>query len=206
MSGDIDIGAIDRRARAAGYSDGLMEIFAAVVLLTMALGLVAYPSFVAIWAAFIVLYGWRLVDRVKARVTYPRIGYYRERSDEPGRAGRGMLFFAGGAFLLMVLVVLVSGGFSDATSWRRAAPLVSGVSVAGGFWYVSFQSGLLRYRIIAGLSVVGGLPLWWLGSGESYAAVAWHLVALAVLLAIVGIWSLVRFLRTYPVRELPGDG
>lgn len=206
MGGNIDIGAIDRRARAAGYGDGLLELFAALVLLTMALGLWADPSFVTIWAAFIVLYGWRLVDWVKVRVTYPRIGYYRERSDEPGRAARGMLLFAGGAFLLMVLVVLISGGSTDATSWRRAAPLVSGISLAGGFWYVSVQSGLLRYRIIAGLSTVGGLLLWWLGSGESYAAVAWHLVGLAVLLAIVGVWSLVRFLRTYPVRELLSDG
>lgn len=205
MTGDIDIGGIDRRARAAGYGDGVLEIFAAVVLSSMALFLLADPPFVAIWAAFIVIYGWRVVHWIKARVTYPRIGYYRERSDEP-RTARGMLLFIGGAFLLMVLVILISGELTEAAGWRRAAPLVSGVSLAGGFWYLSAQSGLLRHRIIAGLSVVGGVLLWWFGSGGSYASVAWHLGGLAVPLAAMGAWSLVRFLRTYPVREPMTDG
>jgi hypothetical protein len=206
MNGNIDVGGIDRRAKTAGYDDGLLEIFAAAVLLTIALAWIVNAAFVGIAAAFVALLGWKALDKIKARITYPRIGYYREHSDEPKRTARGILLFMAGAFLLMVFVILISGGLADPTEWRRAAPLMSGISLAGGFWYTADRSGLLRYRLIAGLSVVSGVLLWWFGSGESYVGVVWHLVILSVPLALVGIWSLVRFVRTHPVRELPVDG
>ncbi len=206
MSGNMDIGDIDRRARSAGYGDGLLEIFAAVVLSVLALGWLANPGFVGILAAFVVLYGWKVVDRIKARVTYPRIGYFRERGDDSGSTARGMLLFIGGAFLLMLLAILASGGLTDAAEWRRAAPILSGISLAGGFWYAGEQSGLVRHRVVAVLSLISGVSLWIMGSGESYAGVVWHLVGLAVPLAIMGAWGLYRFMQMHPIQDVSEDG
>jgi len=206
MSGEFDIGEIERRARTAGYGDGLLEIFAAVVLLVIAFGWVISPGLVGILSAFIVLFGWKVTDRVKARVTYPRIGYYRERAEEPRSSAKGMLLFMGGAFVVMVIVIAVVGDVSDAVEWRRAAPLLSGMLLAAGFWYAGKQSGLIRHRAIAGVSVVWGALLWWFGSGADYSGVVWHLIGLAVPLAAVGVWSLFRFTRTHPLRERATDG
>jgi amino acid transporter len=206
MSGELDMGEIERRARTAGYDDGLLEIFAAVVLLVIALGWAASPGLVGILAAFIVLFGWKVVDRVKARVTYPRIGYYRERADEPRSSAKGMLLSMGGAFVVMIIAIAAVGDLSDAAEWRRAAPLLSGMLLAAGFWYAGEQSGLIRHRAVAGVSVVWGALLWWLGSGADYSGVIWHLIGLSVPLAAVGIWSLFRFTRTHPVSERATDG
>lgn len=204
MADKIDIDAIERRARRAGYGDGLLELFAATVLFVIALAWVANPSFVGITAAFIVLFGWRAVERIKQRITYPRIGYFQERSDDSRTSGRGMLLFIGGAFLVMFLAVVIFGSVSDAADWRRAAPLVSGITLAAGFWYAGEQSGFIRHRFIAALSVVSGFLLWLFGSGESYAAVVWHLVGLAGPLLLLGLWGLNRFLRSHPVRYVDG--
>lgn len=206
MAGGIDIGGIDRRARTAGYRDGLLEIFAALVLLTIALAWVVNPGFVGIVAAFIVLYGWKVVDRVKQRVTYPRIGYYRERAEEPKSTARGMLLFMGGAFLLMIIAIVTTGSISDSADWRRAAPLLSGISLAAGFWYAGDNSGLLRHRFIAAWALVSGALLWLFGSGEDYSGVVWHLLGLAAPLAVLGIWGLQRFMRTHPIQDLRADG
>lgn len=207
MNGNIDIGEIDRRARTAGYADGLLEIFAALVLGTLALFWWVDPGVVGIVAALVVVFGWRAVERVKAGVTYPRIGYHRERPPAaPDTAVRGMLLFIGAAFLLLALVVLLSGGISDVSEWRRAAPLVSGVSLAGGFWYTSQQSGLLRFRLIATWSVLSAVLLWWYGTGESYSGVYWHLLGLALPLGVIGVWSLIGFLRAHPVPAHRADG
>ena len=206
MTDGIDIGGIDRRARTAGYRDGLLEIFAAVVLLTIAFAWIANPGFVGILAAFIVLYGWKVVERVKQRVTYPRIGYYRERAEEPASTARGMLLFMGGALLLMVFAIVTTGSISDPADWRRAAPLLSGISLAAGFWYAGDNSGLLRHRLVAAWAVAGGALFWLFGSGESYSGVVWHLLSLAAPLALLGVWGLLRFLRTHPVPGLPADG
>lgn len=206
MSGEIDVGGIDRKARTAGYRDGLLELFAASVLLTLALAWVANPGFVGILAAFVVLYGWKAVERVKQLVTYPRTGYHRERADDASSTAKGMLLFMGGAFCLMILAILVTGSLTDSTDWRRAAPLMSGISLAGGFWYTGEQSGFLRHRLISAWSLLAGSLLWWFGSGESYSGVVWHLLSLAVPLALLGTWGLTRFLRTHPVQEIPSDG
>jgi len=205
MAGNMDIAGIDRKARTAGYADGLLELFAAAVLMILALGWIANPAFVGILAAFVVLFGWRVVDRVKARVTYPRIGYFREREDDTSTNPRGMLLFIAGSFVLVVVVVWLSGGIADPVEWRRAAPLMSGISLSGGFWYLSDKSGLIRHRFVAVASVLGGLGLWLFGSGNDYTGVVLHLAGLAVPLALLGAWSLLRFLRTNPVRRAEGQ-
>ncbi len=201
MANGINVDDLDRRVRRAAYQDGLLELFAAVVLLVIAGAWIANPSFVGILAAFIVLYGWKGVERVKQRVTYPRIGYYQERSDEPRSSAKGMLWFLAGSIAIMVIAVLVGGDISDPAEWRRAAPLLAGASLSGGFWYAAHQSGFVRFRFIAALSVVSGALLWLFGSGEDYAGVVWHLVILAVPLAAIGFWALARFLRSHPVQS-----
>ncbi|MDJ0665570.1 MAG: hypothetical protein QNJ75_13545 [Acidimicrobiia bacterium] len=201
-----DIGKIEQQARRAGYQDGLLELFAAGVLFVIALGWIANPGFVGILAAFIVLYGWKLFDRVKARVTYPRIGYSRERADEPQSSAWGMLWFIAGAFLLAIVVIALSGGLAEPAEWRRAAPLISGMTLSGGFWYAAEQSGLARYRLVAALAVLLGVLLWLVGSGEDYSGVVWHLLGLAGTLALLGTWALVTFVRSHPIRELDADG
>ena len=204
MADEIDINALDRSARRAGYGDGLLELFAAAVLTVIALAWVADPAFVGITAAFVVLFGWKAVERIKERVTYPRIGYFQERADDSRTSGRGMLLFIGGAFAVMVLVVVVFGSVSDSADWRRAAPLVSGITLAAGFWYAGEQSGFMRHRFVAALSVVSGFLLWLFGSGESYVAVVWHLVGLAVPLLFLGVWGLNQFIQSHPRRSIDG--
>ena len=95
----------------------------------------------------------------------------------------------------------VFGDVTEAAEWRRAAPLVSGLTIAAGFWYAGTKSGYVRYRVVAAWSVVSGLLIWWFGSGASYAGVAAHLLGLAVPLAIIGTVVLVRFLGSHPIRD-----
>ena len=205
MSDRFDVTEIEERARTAGYQDGLIELFAAVVLVTIATMWIASPALVGIAAAFIVLFGWRVVERVKERLTYPRIGYFQERPDAPDTTGRGMLIFMAFSFALMVAAVAISGGITDAAEWRRAAPLMSGMGLAGAFWYTGDRSGFLRHKVIAVFSAASGIFLWLVGSGETYEAVVWHLIGVAAPLAAIGTWGLIHFLRTHPVQDGPAD-
>jgi len=206
MSNGFDVTAVEQRARTAGYQDGLLELFAAIVLLSIALMWIASPAFVGIVAAFIVLFGWRAVERVKERVTYPRIGYFQERPEAPDSTARGMLTFLAISFGLMVGAVALSGDIGDAAEWRRAAPVMSGISLAGGFWYTATRSGFLRHRLISGYSVITGVLLWLIGTGQSYEGVVWHLLGLAAPLAAIGTWGLIHFLRTHPLHDGVIDG
>lgn len=206
MSNDFSTERIEQRTRAAVYRDGLLELFAAAVLLIIAGMWFISPALIGVAAALIVIFGWRALERVKLRITYPRIGYFQERAEDPGTTARGMLVFIGGAIILMVGVIALSGGLTDVAEWRRAAPLLSGISLTGGFWYLADRSGLIRHRFVAVYSVVTGILLWVFTSGETYLPVAWHLLGLAAPLAAIGTWALVSFLRTNPTRDGVVDG
>ena len=204
MSDKFDDGALDEmglRSRAAGYRDGLLELFAAGVLGSLAVSWLVGPGSAGILAAMWVLYGWKLVDRIRERIIYPRIGYYKERADDSKDSTRGMLAFIAGSFALMALVVIVTGGATDAAEWRRAAPLVSGVTIAAGFRYAAVRSKMARHNAIAAWSAVSGGLAWWVGTGESYSYVGWHLLGVAIPLAIVGAWTLTNFLQHHPVAD-----
>lgn len=204
MSNSYDTG-IEPRVRAATYRDGLTELFAAAVLFVMALLWLANPAVIGIAAAFIVLYGWRLVEKVKHRVTYPRLGYYQERSEEPRETARGILIFCAVAFAIVVGVIALTGGITESAEWRRAAPLLSGLTLLGAFWYLGDRSGLKRHRFVAGYSVVTGVFIWLFTSGADYEGMVWHLLAMVVVLGAIGTWGLVHFIRTYPVHDIVTD-
>ncbi|MDJ0923156.1 MAG: hypothetical protein QNJ77_01235 [Acidimicrobiia bacterium] len=205
MTNGSDTNAIERRARAASYQDGLLELFAAAVLVIIAIAWIASPAFVGIVAAFVVLYGWKAVERAKRRFTYPRIGYYQEKSEDTGSIARGMLLFVGVAILVMVAAVAIYGDLGDADDWRKAAPLLSGMTLAGAFWYTGDRSSLLRHRVVAGWSILTGVLLWAFSSGSTYEAVVWHLLLLALPLSAIGTWALEHFIRTHPLPDRSTD-
>lgn len=196
---------IERRARAATYRDGLTELFATGVLLIIAVMWISQPAFVGIAAAFIVLFGWKVVEKTKQRITYPRLGYYQERSDEPRETARGILVFCGVALAIVVALIALSGGITEAKEWRRAAPLLSGLTLAGAFWYLGDRSGLARHRFVAGFSVLTGFLIWLFSSGADYEGMVWHLLGMVLVLGALGTWGLVHFIRTYPVQDSNAD-
>jgi hypothetical protein len=204
MSNTDDPG-IELRVRAATYRDGLTELFAAAVLLVMALLWLANPAVIGIVAAFIVLYGWRLVETLKRRITYPRMGYYQDRSEEPKETARGILVFCAGALVVMVGVIALSGGITEAAEWRRAAPLLSGLVLSGALWYMGDRSGLKRHRFVAIFSVVMGVLIWAFTSGADYEGMVWHLLSLVAVLGALGTWGIVHFIRTYPAQNTVTD-
>jgi hypothetical protein len=201
MSSSPNTHQIEQRVRTATYRDGLTELFAAAVLLVMALFWISTPAFVGIAAAFIVLYGWKLVEKVKQRITYPRLGYFQEQSEEPGETARGILVFCGVALALVMALIAVSGGITDAAEWRRAAPLLSGLTLAGAFWYLGDRSGLIRHRVVAMYSVATGFVIWLFTSGADYEGMVWHLLGMVLVLGGLGTWELIHFIRTHPVRD-----
>jgi hypothetical protein len=206
MAHRFDIDAVEQRARSAGYRDGLTELFAATVMLTFALLWLTGPWAIGIAAAFVVIFGWKVVLRIKERVTYPRIGYSGDRPDGEAANPRGMLATMGAAALISMIVVAVVGGLDDASAWRRVAPLFSGLAFSGGFWYLGERSGFIRHRLLAVASVATGILFWAVGDGADYTTMAYQLGTMGAILAATGVAALVAFLRRHPAPGEVSDG
>jgi dipeptide/tripeptide permease len=194
-----DIRETRRRGRRETYLDGLIELAIGVVFFVVALA-TGRPAFYWTYLAVIVVLGPGL-RRLKARYTYPRIGYVKYPDEDPRRFGRGLASWVIGAFLLVAVALTASGHLTDNLAWRRAAPALAGLLFAGGFLYMAQHSRLVRHYLLAAASAVLGVLLVWPDIEGAYANLRVWAIAMALISLSVGAEVLRRFLRDHPVVE-----
>jgi hypothetical protein len=186
---------------AAPHRDGVIELFGGMLLLGLGAMWLVAPGTVGIFAALYVIFGLPLIERVKRRVTYPRIGYAKPPGEGTRRLVLGMLGYVVAMFALTVLVMVGTGGADSAAQWRRWAPLMFGLMSSGGFLHTARISGLARYRVIAIGSIALGFGIGWSGDGADYSGVAVHLLVLGTVLVVIGLVELLRFVRADSVSS-----
>ena len=102
---------IHQRSLGYWFEDGLLEIVLGGLFLllgvTFSIEGISDPGTLArrlsgIFALLIMVFGSiaarPIIRRLKERITYPRLGYFRERSEDAATTGRGVLTFIGIAF------------------------------------------------------------------------------------------------------------
>ena len=159
---------ITKRTRQYWFSDGFVEIVNGVIFLFLGVYFFiqsALPSgslwLILLQAGFVILLfgtiflGGRLVNILKTRYTYPRTGYIGFRP-----APKANRWIAAGITLLIIILLLTL--FSTTPISLNWLPATTGFIVAA-FWLISAaRVGLLRFYLLAVISVL-------LGAGLSFA-------------------------------------
>ena len=199
MGTDLNLRDIRRAAEHETYRDGLLEMVVGVLFLIVALA-TGRPAFYWTYGVAILILGPGL-KTLKARFTYPRIGYVCLPDEEPSRLRRGMLTWVLGTFLLVALILTLMGHVTDHLAWRRAAPALGGILFAGGFVYLAQRSRLRRHYVLAAASVVLGILLTWPPASEPYGNLRLWALLMALLSLALGTHALWRFVRENPIVE-----
>ena len=199
MSTESDLQDIRRAAERETYRDGIMEIAVGGLFSIVALAS-GRPAFSWTYLIAILILGPGL-QRLKARFTYPRIGYVRLPDEEPSRLRRGLLTWVLGVFLLVALALTLTGHFTDNLAWRRAAPALGGLLFAGGFVYLAQRSRLWRHYVLAAASASIGVLMAWPLESEPYGNLGVWALLMALLSLTMGAYVLRRFVRENPIVE-----
>ncbi len=163
-----DVNAVIRRTKQYWYEDGFSDLAMGAFLLLLGLMFAAEaltPQGSPLWVVWsfgwpIILIGGGLlvnwaVKELKTRYTFPRTGYASYECRERSRTVQFL-----GVFLLSALIsagiVIISRGFENLT-------LLFGVVFAAAFGFVGYRIGLVRYMVLAIISLVTGLALLPLG-------------------------------------------
>lgn len=174
---ESNLADVEQRIKRYWYTDGIGELVGGGIFILMGvyfalqqylgeastLGGILQASLVLIMIGGVVM-GRRLINALKARLTYPRTGYVEYRVNERGRKWRGILAAGLGLVIAALAVVFVRlFQFFDSTVG------LTGIIVAGILVIMQSKSaGLIRFYLLGAISVAIGLLLSVSGFPEGY--------------------------------------
>jgi hypothetical protein len=128
----------------------------------------------------------------RRKITYPRVGY--ARFAPPEGLGRGIV-----GFMVVVIAVLVFFAFAGNGRFAIYIPIVISIVMGLAFYFGASMQGLhLRDWIVIGLMVLTGvITFGWFA--DWHTAVAVQLWFIGAILLLIGVFDLIRFLKTHPI-------
>ena len=194
------------RAARYWYVDGTFELAFGGLCLLLAVYFYAQAALADSWMAgllsgllvLVLIGGGYLVNRLtralKERLTYPRTGfvsYQRERGMR--RSVRIAVIFAASALIAGLLVLFVAGRPNGVELMPGVTGLIFGAVIA----FIGYRTALLRFYLLAALSLVFGAGLSVSGLSEGLDLAAFY-GALSLVLFTFGGVTLWRYLRDNP--------
>jgi hypothetical protein len=185
--------------------DGFTEIMAGLIFLVFPVMFIQ-PAFVSIFGAMYVLFLPQVVEGVRKKYVYPRIGYVKLRDDEPFKVTAGIvitaiLMVAGG----IVLIYLIAIDFISSEMIYRWVPAFFGSIMWFPSVYLKNKTGQNRYYLLAALMTITGFAVGFIGFIPVEFIVAAYSVSWGLAFLLLGIVRHALFIRKYPVIDSPED-
>ena len=198
MTQEINLKELEKKAYHDSQQDGLMEVMMGLILMTF--GGFFYSTAFAFYILLIIFSG-KIVEFVRRRYTYPRIGFVKFREENPKEALTGVFLFELAVIVIIFTLISISGDVKDYSLWVKWSPLFFGMILVGPFAHAQSRSGSVRYTGYAILSVILGLFFSLIEFGSGCTGLILYLVLIGVFLVLGGLVIFIRFLRKYPLPE-----
>ncbi|MFQ6001633.1 MAG: hypothetical protein ACE5LG_08185 [Anaerolineae bacterium] len=207
MAQKLDLKEIERWVEQSVFQDGLMEIMMGGFLLAVSASLATDAKLISFISLLVIFLGNPLLEHLKRRYIYPRIGYVKLRpekeADPKGIALAAILFVV---ILLgsMRLFPLAMGEERGWVFWfTYFFPASTGFMLAIGPFWLGETYGVKRGYVFAALFLMSGIAIPVLGIASGYEVVGLECLLVGVISLISGVTMFTRFLRNYPV---PAEG
>ena len=202
MTQEINLKEIEKKAYRDSQQDGLMEVMMGLILITF--GGFFYSTVFAFYILLIVFSG-KIVEFIRRRYTYPRIGFVKFHEENPKDALTGVFLFEFAVIVIIFTLISIFGNVKDYSQWVDWAPLFFGMILVGPFAHAASRSGSIRYTGYAILSVILGVFFSLIEFGSGCTGLILYLVFIGAFLFLGGLAIFTRFLRKYPLpaKEAP---
>jgi hypothetical protein len=172
------------------HKDGLIDILMGWILLVI--GVNFYLDTMSAITAFIALTPLLFFLFLKIRITLPRLGHAQFRIRRtPSR------WILGGFGVFLILVAIVSGVFLRNSLGGGGSIAIALIGIAFVMVFVSGINRILAYAVLIPVYFIVGFGLRFLSPVM--------IIATGAVLMVIGIYMLVKFLRTYPLQDEEED-
>ena len=202
MSQNLDLKEIERRVYQSVFQDGLMEIFLGGFLLVVSALFAISMKLILLPSLLVIFLGNPLLERLKKRYIYPRIGYVKLRPEKEADP-KGIAVAA----IVFVVILLGSGLLTLAIGKDRGwalwfkyfLPGSTGFMLAIGPFWLGETYGVRRGYVFAVLFLLSGIVIPVLGIASGYEAIGLECLLVGVISLISGVIMFTRFLGKYPL-------
>ncbi|MHC4353806.1 MAG: hypothetical protein ACYS0H_13935 [Planctomycetota bacterium] len=142
MGKQIDIGSVERKAFADSQQDGLLELVMGVCMIAISTRLFSRVLVVMLVLPVILFHP--LLETMRKRFTYPRIGYVKLIPDKPKEVITGISLVSIAVLAILAIAFLIFGGIRNFDLWLRWCPFWGGTVLAGMFSSFASKSGAVN--------------------------------------------------------------
>jgi len=203
MDEKIDLKDIEQRAWKVYMQDGLVEIMIGVVLF-FASG-AFHTSSTVVFLVFWPIFGQNIIEAIRKRYTYPRIGYVKLQSDDPKKTAGGIFLYMVAVFAIMVVVLYLLFGSGTWAPYLlyQWLPTFVGAIFLGAMTYTKSKSGDARYYAYALVAIAIGVVFSLHRFEPVKMGVTLYLLLLSGIMIVTGLARFAVFLRNHPLPPEP---
>ena len=200
---NINLKEISQKVYRNDYIDGFTFIFLGAFLLLTAGVINLHPVFMSLLiVAFIAFF--QLSKVLRNRYTYPRIGYFKVKTDEPKKLISGMLLFTSMVLIVFFLLLFTFAGvdpeaFYNIENWYRFLPIYFGLVMFGPSLDIVDKTGQRKYYGLGMVSTILGLLIVMMNFQNAKFGFTIYLLLLGSISCIIGGITFVRFIKKYPI-------
>lgn len=183
------------------YIDGFSSIFLGIILFITAviinIGLVFMVLFF-----FVFILSFPVSELLRKRFTYPRLGYFKVKSDSPRKILPSIVVFITVLIICSLIVILLFEGMSftsiDDVFWTYL-PIFFGLTMFGLSLDITDKTGQKKYLGLGVSSILVGFFIVLLHFPKPKDGITLYLLLLGILLIVLGFVTFYRFIKHYPV-------
>ena len=197
---EADLEEMEQKTYKEFMQDGFTEIFVGIFLVGMG-SLFAVERTIVFIMLFAVIFFPRIMERLKRRYTYPRIGYAKLHVDPPKKTARGIFSYILVVIVAMAVALFIIFGDISVDLWYRWSPTLMGAMMTGAFIYLAGKTGDSRYYGIAVFGLAAGVVLSTYGFDSMWTGHTVYLLFMGFLFIGLGMVQFAYFLSKYPLQE-----
>ena len=196
MQPTTDAKALERKIYISFHEDGIVDLFLGLLLFVDGILMLAgYSAFVGV--AVVILF---LIPPLKKLITVPRMGVVNFSETRKSQLTRAYLLFLAAGVLVLLFFVL-RGSVSSLDHFLTAHFSL----IFGGIFALLAGAGALFTGMRRYLLYVLGIPVIFIVSYLFDWSFPMALAMTGILVSISGIVALIRFLKRYPLVEIPEE-
>jgi len=205
MNEEKKLKSVERESFLELMQDGFTEILAGMIFLVFP-AFFLEPGFLFIFVIFYIIFMPQVVEAIRRKYTYPRIGYVKLREGTPPKLTLEIPVAVLIIFVTIIAVLYIASmGVIDRLFIMKWMPAVFGFIMWGPSLYLKDKTGQNRYYLPGALMSLTGVVISLADFLPAELGTSIFMNGWGLAFTILGLVRFLLFIRKYPVAGSPED-